>query len=287
MAKMIVDDWSSHGMWFAEVGILRRRIHESAVFVPNEFVSKPENVVGSFGSGRQEHDTKARSRTLLAGIFPRSQYPVLVRLVPEDLGADTLLAVAVERLGGVVDLEDEIKHPASEGQLHVEVGLLPMLADGQRQSAIARGLEDSHSPLMTSNQRMDNRVGTHHCMPQSRRRDLSEAHSRRAIDSLRKGRPKPLLRQPVVPHHSPAEDRSWEATDQSGISERLHSLANSPFIAERVVAERDTHLADLHSCGRCEIEQPEHRKITISDNNILGHEWQVRYHANDHFPIAL
>ena len=70
MAVVVIEDRLSHGVWFTEVGVLSRRIHKSAILIPGEFVSQPQNVIGSSRSGRQEHNPEARAGADLTGILP-------------------------------------------------------------------------------------------------------------------------------------------------------------------------------------------------------------------------
>ena len=227
MAVMVVEDRLSDSLRVAEIGVLSRGIHKTPVWVPSQIASQPEDVIGSFGTGRQEDDTEARTRAECSALSPVMQHPVLVGFVAEDLGADALLALTVERFCGVVDLEDQIENSLGEGELDVEVGLLAMLADGESESAIASGFEDLHSPLVTNNQRVGDDLSCDDRVSESGRGDLVEGCSWGWVDVLWEGSAIAFVGEAVVRHQSPAT--SFNAQRRSTIDSRLPLAgSNSP-----------------------------------------------------------
>jgi len=161
---MVVDDRCDDSIGRSQKDVLCRSIDQSAIWISSEFSSQPENMIGPLASGGQKNDSETGTNASPAGLVPQPQNSILIRFVSKNLGTDAVLALRIERFGGVVDFKYQIEPSSSECELQMKIGLLTVLPHLQSQSTVAQNSVGCYSFFLTGDQGMNDDVSSRHRM---------------------------------------------------------------------------------------------------------------------------
>ena len=131
--------------------------------------------------------------------------------------------------------------------------------------AAAMELGDSDMGGMSGDKRMDNHVGGGHRVPQARRGNFGERRSCQCCRRIGSEHATTVGGESVVVHEPASADGGGEVAHEAGGTERLETLTDAPFVAERFLAEGHAGLADLRRGGRSHGEESEQREIAFAE----------------------
>lgn len=146
------------------IGIGDERLKRGGVDKAPRFVSgglrrKRQDVVSPFDGWRKKYDTEPWPFPLFSANKPLIQHLFLIRVIDHEFLTYAVGRVRVHRRGAVVDLERQVKRPATSYEPEETIGLHLCVPNSKRQFILADETLDSHMPDMTGPDHFDDRFG--------------------------------------------------------------------------------------------------------------------------------
>lgn len=81
----------------------------------------------------------------------------------------------------------------------------------------------------------------------------------------------PFQREPVNGNQSPSGHCRLPASDESHVAKCLQSFTDATLIAKSLAIKCNAGFADLNSRCWCQIKQPKDCKVSLAEDDALGH----------------
>jgi 5S rRNA maturation endonuclease (ribonuclease M5) len=247
-----------------------RRVAEPPVGVAGALPRERQNMQGTLGASRKEHDAKSRPVSPAVAALPDTEHLILVRLIGKQFRADIRGRVAIECLGAAIELHQHVESSPGEAQLNVTVRRDTMCSRFQQKFVLSVKLINAYSVCVSADMRMHNRFGQIERVGQARGGQLAKITAvrqhgiRSPHDTVAFGREFVIIRQPT------SHDRQGESFEQLRAAECLQPFPRAALVAERFAGPGDTGLDDECRGQRRPIEQLQQGLITRSEMHCSG-----------------